>query len=60
MEQRENTFAIQCMLTKQYGKYKAAVSYTHLTLDSFTAEDFGGGVRGYWDTATGVMNWREK
>ena len=26
MEQRENTFAMsQCMLTKQYGKYKAVI-----------------------------------
>lgn len=28
MEQRENTFAIQCMLTKQYGKYKAVIQFS--------------------------------
>ena len=28
MEQRENTFAMsQCMLTKQYGKYKAVIQF---------------------------------
>ena len=29
MEQRENTFAMsQCMLTKQYGKYKAVIQFS--------------------------------
>ena len=29
MEQQENTFAMsQCMLTKQYGKYKAVIQFS--------------------------------
>ena len=29
MEQRENTFAMsQCMLTKQYGRYKAVIQFS--------------------------------
>ena len=46
MEQRENTFAMsQCMLTKQYGKYKAVIQFSAVdrpeTEEKSSGADYG-------------------
>ena len=42
MEQRENTFAMsQCMLTKQYGKYKAVIQFSAVDRPESSVVDYG-------------------